>query len=69
MVNNIAAALKIERSLVNVKATTEEGLGFTGEMKGMSAQAVCSVSRITELSYEAASEGCQGCGGCRNRND
>ncbi len=69
MVTNIAEALKIERSLVNVKATTEEGLGFTGEMKGMSAQAVCSVSRITEFSYEPASEGCQGCSGCRNRNE
>ena len=69
MTDNIAAALRIDSSLVNVKATTEEGLGFTGEMKGMSAQAICSVSRITELSYEAVSEGCQGCSGCRSRNE
>lgn len=69
MVHNIAAALKIDTSIVNVKATTEEGLGFTGEMKGMSAQAICSVSQITESSYEAAVGDCQGCSGCCNRND
>ncbi len=41
MVENIAEACGIDGSRVNVKATTEEGLGFTGEMLGISAHAVC----------------------------
>lgn len=41
MAKNIAAALKIEETRVNVKATTEEKLGFTGTGEGMSCHAVC----------------------------
>ena len=41
MERNIAAALNIDPSRVNVKATTEERLGFTGEGLGMSCHAVC----------------------------
>lgn len=41
MRNNIAEALGADISQVNVKATTEEGLGFTGDGSGISAQAVC----------------------------
>ena len=40
MRQNIAKALNIETSCVNVKATTEEGLGFTGEMQGIATHAV-----------------------------
>ena len=41
MMANIAADLEIDISRVNVKATTEEKLGFTGEGLGMSCHAVC----------------------------
>jgi len=41
MRNNISACLKTEESRVNIKATTEEGLGFTGAKEGISAWAVC----------------------------
>lgn len=41
MRQNIAEDLGIPTDFVNVKATTEEGLGFTGELLGISAHAVC----------------------------
>ena len=41
MAQNIANALKIDPDWVNVKATTEEGLGFTGNLEGISCHAVC----------------------------
>lgn len=41
MARNIAGALNIDASRVNVKATTEERLGFTGNMEGMACHAVC----------------------------
>ena len=41
MMANIASDLEIDLSRVNVKATTEEHLGFTGEGLGMSCHAVC----------------------------
>ena len=42
-VSDIAEALGIDVSQVNVKATTEEGLGFTGNKEGIAAHAVCLV--------------------------
>ena len=67
MKKNVADALAIEVSQVNIKATTEEGLGFTGSGEGISSQAVCMLSSIREWSVMAASseEGCKSCGGCR----
>ena len=41
MRRNIKEALGIELDQINVKATTEEGLGFTGSEEGVSAQAIC----------------------------
>jgi len=41
MVTNIATALFIDVTQINIKATTEEGLGFTGTGEGISAQAIC----------------------------
>lgn len=41
MENNLAATLGIEHSRINIKATTEERLGFTGRGEGISCHAVC----------------------------
>ena len=41
MRDNLAAHMRVDREQVNVKATTEEKLGFTGAQEGMAAHAVC----------------------------
>lgn len=45
MRKNIAQALSVDPGQISIKATTEEGLGFTGEKKGISSQAVCLLKR------------------------
>ena len=45
MRENIASALNIDLEQINVKATTEEGLGFTGEEKGISSQSICLLTK------------------------
>ena len=66
MEENIAKALHIAVDQVNVKATTEEGLGFTGTEEGISSQAICCLTTIYESSVRVAdSEG--GCAGCPGR--
>lgn len=70
MRENIAEVLGIEVDQVNVKATTEEGLGFTGTGEGISSQAICAIEKITNLtSYKAfdSEAGCVGCTGCRKQ--
>ena len=64
MRKNIADALKIDVDRVNVKATTEEGLGFTGSGEGISSQAICSISSYYEHMVNNAPAGCASCGGC-----
>lgn len=41
MVKNIADALQLPLDKINIKATTEEGLGFTGRCEGISSNAIC----------------------------
>ena len=70
MEKNIAEALHIETNQVNVKATTEEGLGFTGSGEGISSQAICAIEKLTNFSsvdVAAPAGGCAGCGGCAAR--
>ena len=64
MRDNIAAALDIEVSQVNVKATTEEGLGFTGSGEGISSQAICMLTSPFDLTAQQIAGGCGGCSGC-----
>ena len=52
MIRNVAETLEIPVSCVNIKATTEEGLGFTGQGEGISSQAICSLYRIGKLEEE-----------------
>ncbi len=72
MVKNIAEALEITEDRVNVKATTEEGLGFTGEGLGIAANAVCLIESMMNYQYDVTPKartaaGCSGCGGCPKR--
>ena len=64
MRENIAEALKIETDQVNVKATTEEGLGFTGTGEGISSQAICAVEKYTNYGSVDVTDGSPACGGC-----
>lgn len=67
MRQNIANALSIDISQINVKATTEEGLGFTGSGEGISSQAICLLNSPREFAtmdvrdIEAKCGGCSGC--------
>ena len=64
MRKNIAEALELSVDQVNVKATTEEGLGFTGSGEGISAQAVCLLTSPYDLTAGQVAGGCAGCQGC-----
>lgn len=64
MRDNVAETLGIEKKQVNIKATTEEGLGFTGSGEGIAAQAAVCLETIANYSYEAEGGGQGGCGAC-----
>ena len=69
MRENVACVLGIDKSQINIKATTEEHLGFTGEGLGISAQSVCSLINIYEdstLVFDSDRK-CAGCSGCSKR--
>ena len=67
MTKNIAGALGIEENRLNLKATTEEGLGLTGNGEGMASQAICSLVGLMDYagSDRYALSGCSGCTNCR----
>ena len=72
MVENVARVLKLEKNQVNIKAKTEEGLGFTGTGEGISSQAITLLSHMRDFAADdrmayrddAYSGGCGGCPGC-----
>lgn len=71
MVKNIAAALDLEENRINIKATTEEGLGFTGEGLGIAVNAVCLLESMmnyqVDVTPNSNENNCGGCGGCPKR--
>lgn len=73
MVETIAEALGLDKNQVNIKATTEEGLGFTGTGEGISAQAICLLDEVANFVYddrmELKARNCGGCSGCPGRKE
>lgn len=71
MAKNIANALELPVNRVSIKATTEEGLGFTGSGEGISSQAITLLTEVENYCYDnemmmtASCSGCGGCGGCQ----
>lgn len=64
MEENVARVLKLKKDQVNIKATTEEGLGFTGSMEGIAAQAVCALVHALDCIEDGRiGNSCNGC--CR----
>lgn len=69
MEQNIAKALRIDIDQINLKATTEEGLGFTGSLQGISSQAICSLTSVRDLMLDdrTYTSGCANCSGCKQK--
>ena len=61
----IAKTLRLDLSQINIKATTEEGLGFTGAGEGIAAQAICLLTSPYQMA--TMDVGCASkCSGCNN---
>ena len=71
MIANVATALRISKEQVNIKATTEEGLGFTGSKAGISSHAICSLSSVLDSMSDdrAFTPPCGSCGGCSKKDN
>ncbi len=71
MEENVAQTLAIDPEQVNIKATTEEHLGFTGRGEGISAQAVCLLESVYEASAAVydSQRSCASCKGCARTAD
>ena len=67
MRKNMADALGIPESKINVKATTEEGLGFTGSGEGISSQAICALQDARDFMADDRIMPA-GCGACCKKN-
>lgn len=64
MIENVAEALHLDVNQVNIKATTEEGLGFTGSMEGISSQAICALTQVQDFAMDdRMPQACSGCCG------
>ena len=67
MRSNIAKVLDIDISQINVKATTEEGLGFTGAGEGIASEAICLLNTPRGLGQFEVSGDCEKCSLCKNK--
>ena len=66
LAENVASMQSAKDNKEAVKATTEEGLGFTGSGEGISSQAITLLTEVADYCYDnkIINEGCGGCGGC-----